>query len=228
MNEFRGFPDGRLDYTPLPNLFFSELLPLVDDLAELKVTLYVFFLLYRKKGAHSYVSLAELRNDGTLLRSLQGLPVAAEAALLQGLEGAVRRGTLLHLQVPDEQVQELYCANSMQGRKTAEKAQLGEIKVLEGAELIEPARLVERSNIYSLYEQTVGLLQPIIAEELKEAEASYPPAWIEEAFQIAAARNVRNWHYVKRILERWETEGKDNSRDRTWYTEEESRKYIKR
>jgi DnaD/phage-associated family protein len=90
----------------------------------------------------------------------------------------------------------------------------------------------ERPNIFILYEQNIGLLQPIIAEELEEAERTYPQEWIEEAFRIAVERNVRNWKYVRRILERWATEGKDEGRgkirEKTWYTEEEYRKYIKR
>jgi DNA replication protein len=230
MSEFRGFPDGKVDYTPLPNLLFSELLPLVDDLAELKVTLHVLFLLHNKKGADAYVTLTELQKDVTLLRSLRGSPIAPEKVLLDGLERAVQRGTLLHLTTPTGQTQNLYCANSGRGRRTAEKAQLGQIQPLEDVELVEPPRLGERPNIYTLYEQAIGLLQPLIAEELKDAEGSYPAAWIEEAFHIAASRNVRNWNYVRRILERWATEGKDEdkSRDRTWYTDEESRKYIKR
>jgi DNA replication protein len=228
MNEFHGFPDGKVEYTPLPNLFFSELLPLVDDLMELKVTLHVLFLLHNKKGSDTYATLPELQKDVTLLRSLQGLPVAPELALLDGLERAVRRGTLLHLATPRGQAQNLYCANNGRGRRTAEKIQLGEIQPLEDMELVEPPRLGERLNIYTLYEQAIGLLQPIIAEELKDAESSYPAAWIEEAFHIAASRNVRNWKYVRRILERWATEGKDEdkSRDRTWYTEDEA-KYIR-
>ena len=32
----------------------------------------------------------------------------------------------------------------------------------------------ERANIFVLYEQNIGLLQPLIVEELKEAEKLYP------------------------------------------------------
>ena len=42
MKLFSGFPAGKLDVTPLPNLFFSELVPAIDDLAELKVRGYAF------------------------------------------------------------------------------------------------------------------------------------------------------------------------------------------
>ncbi len=73
MSTFAGFPNGRGGHTSLPDLFFSELLPLIDNLAELKVTLHIFWLLYHKKGAPRYVTLQELQRDGTLLHSLQGL-----------------------------------------------------------------------------------------------------------------------------------------------------------
>jgi len=65
-----------------------------------------------------------------------------------------------------------------------------------------------RPNIFNLYEQNMGMLQPLLAEELMEAEQAYPPEWIEEAFRIAVANNVRRWAYVRSILERWAREGR--------------------
>ena len=50
MQGFSGFPAGKLATTPVPNQFFSELLPLVDNLAELKVILHLFWLIGRKSG----------------------------------------------------------------------------------------------------------------------------------------------------------------------------------
>ena len=40
MKGFPGFPDGKQRLTAVPSLFFSDLLPIIDNLAELKVTLY--------------------------------------------------------------------------------------------------------------------------------------------------------------------------------------------
>jgi DnaD/phage-associated family protein len=85
--------------------------------------------------------------------------------------------------------------------------------------------VVERPNIFVLYEQNIGLIQPLIAEELREAEKTYPAAWIEEAFKIAVERNARNWRYIQRILERWAAEGKDDGRDRR-RSEKDRRRYI--
>ena len=71
-----------------------------------------------------------------------------------------------------------------------------------------PAGQQERPNIFALYEDTIGMLSPIVAERLKEAEERYPPGWIREAFEIAALENKRSWGYIDSILKRWGSEGK--------------------
>jgi len=229
MNAFPGFPAGRMSYTPLPDLFFSELLPRIDDLAELKVTLHIFRLVYQKRGSPRQVTLQELLADGILTAGLQGLAPSPDQALREGLERAVARGTLLHLVSTGGVEEHFYLINSAQGRRTVEQAVsgLGEAELAPGSALSEPVVAVERPNIFVLYEQNIGLLQPMIAEELRDAEDTYPAQWIGEAFRIAVEQNVRNWKYVRRILERWEAEGKDKRREKTWYTDEES-KLIKR
>ena len=63
--------------------------------------------------------------------------------------------------------------------------------------------LPERPNLFRLYEANVGTITPMLAEELKDAEASFPHAWLEEAIQLAVEHNVRNWRYIRAILERW-------------------------
>ncbi|MEJ2753177.1 MAG: DnaD domain protein, partial [Chloroflexota bacterium] len=68
--------------------------------------------------------------------------------------------------------------------------------------------LVDRPNIFVLYEQNIGALTPLIADELRDAEQTYPPQWIEEAIKIAVENNVRRWRYIITILERWRLEGK--------------------
>ncbi len=80
MQGFPGFPAGKLPVTPIPNLFFSELLPLIDNLAELKVTLHLFWLIGKKSGALRYARLDELLGDDRLLTGLAATPAAGEAS----------------------------------------------------------------------------------------------------------------------------------------------------
>jgi DnaD/phage-associated family protein len=74
--------------------------------------------------------------------------------------------------------------------------------------------VVERPSVYALYEQNIGLLTPILAERLQDAEGRYPHDWIEAAFEEAVTNNKRNWRYIERILERWSAEGKQSGKDR--------------
>ncbi|MCL6431781.1 MAG: DnaD domain protein [Anaerolineae bacterium] len=220
MRTFAGFPGGRLRMTGVPDLFFSELLPAIDDLAELKLTLHVIWRLARLQRDPRHLSLSELEEDGVLLGSLDPEGARGREVLQEALARCVTRGTLLRLQ--DAQGGQVwYFLNSEQGRNAYQAALRGEVQ-LAGAPSGEPVRpVVERPNIYQLYEQNIGLLQPLIADQLREAETTYPAAWIEEAFRIAAERNVRSWAYVRKVLERWAREGKDGGppleRDRTRY-----------
>jgi DnaD/phage-associated family protein len=68
-----------------------------------------------------------------------------------------------------------------------------------------------RPDIYTLYEQNIGALTPILSERLREAENLYPAAWIEEAFAEAVNYNRRSWAYIIRILENWVTNGRERN-----------------
>ena len=89
---FEGFPAGDLHFTSVPDLFFAELLPAIDDLAELKVTLHVIWL--RQRQGQQVVTGAELSADETLARGLAVLDGDVESALAAGLARAVARGSL--------------------------------------------------------------------------------------------------------------------------------------
>lgn len=228
MKRFEGFPPGNVRSTPVADLFFSELLPWIDSMPELKVSLHVFWLLHRKHGQERCVSRDELRRDGVLLRGLKMPGHSAERLLEEGLEQAVARGTLLQLnaRTTDGEEESWYFLNSELGRDAADQVRRGELVLSPAAVLEEPLVEVERPNIFVLYEQNIGTLQPMIAEELQEAEESYPGAWIEEAFRIAAEQNVRKWRYIRAILERWAAEGKDDGEGRRG-SEEDRYRYIK-
>jgi DnaD/phage-associated family protein len=67
-----------------------------------------------------------------------------------------------------------------------------------------------KPNIFILYESSIGMIPQGLVDELKDAEATYPSDWVTEAFKIALDNNVRKWSYIRAILKRWETEGRNN------------------
>lgn len=212
MQGFAGFPAGKLATTPVPNQFFSELLPLVDNLAELKVILHLFWLIGKKRGVLRYARLDELLADRRLLDGLATSRLSGEDVLRDALERGCARGALLHTVVrrgaAAESAEDWYMINSANGREVLEKLRAGELDLQ--ADVSEDLQLqVERPTIFVLYEQNIGLLTPMIAEELRDAEKHFPADWIADAFREAVSLNKRSWRYILRILERWRVEGRD-------------------
>jgi DnaD/phage-associated family protein len=208
MKTFSGFPSGKVAMVGIPRPAFTELLPLIDDLAELKLTLHALWRLSEQRGKTRYLSLDDLTDDDTLLASLSELTADGSVMkiLHDALDRAVERGTLLRVKPPRRsEIDALYFANTAKGRAGAEAVARGEVP-----ENVEPG---DRPNIFTLYEQNIGILTPLIAEELREAEQAYPPLWIEDAFREAVDLNKRSWRYIRAILENWKSEGRVERRD---------------
>jgi len=224
MKGFPGFPPGKTRLVALPEPLFGELVPLIDDLGELKVTLHCYWRLSEGDGAIRFVRRRDLLADTTLLAGLvTDLAQDPVTALDTALERATARGTLLRVQVAEEgETDDWYLANTPRGRAAVRHIERGEtIESLTPITQAQPSR----PNIFALYEQNIGLLQPLIADELRQAEQDYPTEWIQEAFQLAAEANARRWSYVRAILERWSTEGKSDAKDRR-DSETDRRRYV--
>ncbi len=215
MQGFTGFPDGKQRLTPIPNTFFSDLLPHINNLAELKITLYAFWALTQQDTPVRYLRYSDFLQDKILMDGLAPKPNLAVEALDQGLELAEQRGTVLHIEIGSSDGDiDIYLMNTAKGRAAMDGILRGEWRPALGHD--QPVTLmVERPNIFILYEQNIGTLTPIIAEELRDAEQTYPLKWIEEAIQIAIGNNVRKWNYVRQILENWRTNGKDSGINRS-------------
>jgi DnaD/phage-associated family protein len=65
----------------------------------------------------------------------------------------------------------------------------------------------ERKNVYVVYEQNIGTLTPMIAEDLDDLEKTCTEFWVVEAIHEAVSSNARNIKYIRAILERWKVEG---------------------
>jgi DNA replication protein len=190
--------ERKTDFISLPDSFFTQTMPKIQDLAELKLVLYAAYLILRKPGHPHFVTYRELKAEsGRLSAEL------IEEALRQALDLAVKHGALLHSTLNiNEMLEDVYS-------------------------LTVDSRQPPTINIFGLYEQNIGMITPIIAEELKEAEKIYPPQWIEEAFKEAVTLNKRSWKYIARILERWASEGKDSGEYKRNIKKDDPDKYIK-
>jgi DnaD/phage-associated family protein len=227
MEQFRGFP-AKMQFTPLPNLFFSDLLPQISDIIELKMTLHILWALYHKRGYLRFITYRELLSNTSLMGSLKKATQPPAEALRQALEMVTKRGTVLHIALDRDGVPEdIYLLNTKSDRQVMAKIQNGELTLSElktegGADI----KTEEPPDIFTIYEQNIGMLTPMIAEELREAEKLYPETWIGDAIKAAVNQNKRKWSYISAILERWSAEGRnDGTYQRDSKTDPD--KYIK-
>jgi DnaD/phage-associated family protein len=243
---FIGFPDAKTRLVKIPELFFTELLPQIDDLAELKLALHCFWLLNEQEGELRYLRGDDLRADPALLKSLhaEGDLRTALQAVADALQRAVARNLLLRVDVEMKTAgnkaegaaegnaerstvsEDWYLMNTPKGRQLAAMIRQGKLEELRAVVPDEARLKVERPNIFILYEQNIGVLSPLAADQLRDMEKSYPPAWIAEAFDIAVASNKRSLRYIQAVLKRWETEGKDNEDTRRDSEASRKRKYT--
>ncbi len=92
MQGWAGFPAGAVPTTRVPNTLFTDLLPIIDNLAELKVTLHLLWLISRKRGPLRYARLNELLADRLFLKGLETPMLDGASALRDGLERAEHPG----------------------------------------------------------------------------------------------------------------------------------------
>ncbi|HUZ01401.1 MAG TPA: DnaD domain protein [Thermomicrobiaceae bacterium] len=204
---------------PVPRGFFDDILPAIREIAEAKVLLAVYRLLAEPEWSDGMLPEAALYGDERLSAGVRpvGGSRPAEEHVRKGIELAVARGALLRVRVvAGEDAEPWLLPGSAVNRLRLHLIETGRASLPPSvAPASGPARIEpERPNVFRLYEQNVGLVTPIIADQLIEALELYPESWIEDAIHEAVSYNRRQWRYIQRVLERWATEGRGNEADR--------------
>jgi len=200
-NGFNGFPPGKQEITIIPALFFSELLPQIDHLVEMKVTLYCLWALQAQKSDYPHVRFSEVCQDQLFLQGIPARSEDREYVLRDGFERAIVRGTLLHLRIPlDNGADDFYFMNTEKGRAAVQAIKKGDW-LPDGCSRNLQLEMI-RPSVFAIYERAIGALTPMIAEQLQDALDSYSQEWVLEAIQVAVDKGVRKWSYILAILER--------------------------
>jgi DnaD/phage-associated family protein len=205
---FNGFPENALA-TTVPNLFFAQVMPLIERPEELVVSAYFFYAVSRSDRSRRprFVTRAELASDAALARSLAMLAGDDGDPLEAGLRLAVHRRTMARAAAEvDGRTEDVFVVNTPGNRRALEELVGARLEI---AAPLPPAEATAQPNVFALYEENIGTITPLMAEELQEAEERYPSDWLEAAFREAVLANKRSWRYIERILRRWEIEGPD-------------------
>lgn len=200
------------NYTQTPNDFF-DMVPTMEE-TEVRVTLVMIrktFGFHRdgfKMGVAKLATAAGLSRQGAL----------------DGAEAAEKRGTFRRTN-PDAITEAewtlavpLYSIDTpLQPVEGTPPTGRGQSRVKErikkeSKDIEEDAGKTQ--NLFTVYEHEIGVLTPIIANALEDAEKTYGVPWVCDAITEAVKNNARNWKYIEAILKRWKAQGNQESMKR--------------
>ena len=168
-------------------------------------------------GYFELLSQQEVASDVVeLFILLDHLPAAEDDRWQRALAELLEEGLLLAYPQTIEDPQEpvLLFPATPEGTRRFEALQAGDLSVAE-IQAANPLPDPSKPIIFTLYEQNIGPLTPMVAEILKADAETYPESWLRDAMQQAVSRNIRNWKYVQAILKSWQEKGRDSTHGTT-------------
>ena len=147
---------------------------------------------------------------------LDHLPAAQDDRWQRALAELLEEGLLLAFpqNVEDPQEPVLLFPATPEGTQRFEALKAGDLSLAE-IQAANPLPDLSKPNIFTLYEQNIGPLTPMVFEILKADAEIYPESWLRDAMQEAVSRNIRNWKYVQAILKSWQEKGRDSTHGTT-------------
>lgn len=224
MKKFQGFPSGKTHLVPIPSAFFTDVLPLVEDTSTLKVMLYIFRALDHQDGPVRFIRVNTLMEDKALLSALPAESNEISSVVEAALKNAQEIGLILRATAGEEVGADIIFLNSPMGRDALAAVKAGKWQPEDGMGLIPPPSAAW-PGIFKLYEDNIGVITPMIADMLLEAEKNFPPEAIQFAFEEAVKKNARNWKYIETILRNRQEKGTSNGQD-SRNPEKDRRKYY--
>lgn len=198
---------------PIPASILTDVVPAITSIEELQVTLTVARLLDLAGGFAEPLAEKTIMRDRTLRTSLrvEGSPRAPDARITKGLDLALARGTVVRLVSAEARKRAtFYYLNTPENRSSIKLMEMGQLPAPRSLwpDANPPSITIDRPNAFRLYEQNIGTLTPLIADQITRVIEEYPEDWIEDALAEAVTYNRRSWRYVTRILENWRAQGR--------------------
>lgn len=220
----------RTEYTPIPNYFFGRNLDNINNILELKALLRTVYLIKQKRNYPQILTFNEIKADQTIINALPDCTDGSFEQLRLILNGDIGRQLFTYIQMTkDDRQEEIYILNIPTNAKAINQIRNGAVHLPDLPDFtIMKSENSKKPTIFDLYESNIGILTPIIGEELKDAANLYPDDWIEDAFHKAVTNNKRNWRYIFRILQRWTDEGRHDGRPGGNSKKIDPKEYIRR
>lgn len=207
------FESDRDRSIPIPSSFFEQHLARIRDLAAIKVLLTVYLHLSDLDPGAPFISEDAIFADRQLVNGvrLTGSNRDPIEEIRHGVDVLAAHDAIVRI-VVEEDGEESYwlMPKSPQNQRLLYTFVNGSraFPYRQTRTQAKARVAIERPNVFRLFEQNIGVVTPLIADQIIEAIEIYPAGWIEDAINEAVSLNRRSWRYIQRILERWSTEGR--------------------
>ncbi|HUV15932.1 MAG TPA: hypothetical protein VMW28_05150, partial [Pelolinea sp.] len=158
---FSGFEESKKSFTGIPDQFFSEILPDIRDLSELKVIIYILWSTFTHGDFGMSFSAEDILRDKKFIDGLKEEYQSIENLVNKSLEKAVADNVLIPLNLKNEN-KWVYFVNCPRGRAALELIKNGNLP----NDLSHPKATLDviKPNLFQLYQENIGPLTPLIAD----------------------------------------------------------------
>lgn len=238
----RGFPlSDDFAFTRVPNALLGTVLSDMEDANAYCLILRTIWLLERQRGFPKSISVEELRRDRVLTKRLSGAG-SFDAAL----NTAIDSGALLKFDIGGYErlwlntVSAARLSSDTAGRaKMATSAEMSEEDVDDGGwDRAAGSDADSVADAFRAYEENIGLLSPMIRENITAALEDFTDEAISSAIRIAVENESRSWSFIAGVLRRWARDGVPQDEGRTGserrdaergrVSEDQLRRYLER
>jgi len=216
-NHVSAFPKG-VHFTPVPSPLLGPLLKQVSSYNELVCILRLISLIHLKKNSLNWIEQNLLISDD-ILQSIVG----STGQIIEVLDNCIEKGLVLRTSLKTDSGIQILLLNTFNAKSNLDRI----IQDVDATsfEVVENNHQTE--NIFGLYQNNIGTLNPLITEELKHAQNRYPKEWIQDAFREAVVNNARSWRYIQSILKNWDSSGRGQSTETDRRKSGRNRRHIK-
>ena len=212
-----GFPKG-VHFTPVPSPLLGPRLEQIRDYNDLVCILRFLNLIHIRKGSSKWVEENLLISDQVLQTV-----IGSKKRIQDSIDKCIINGLILRAYLKTDREAPILVLNTFDAKSNIDRIiNEGNDSKLDVIENNNPTE-----NIFSLYENNIGTLNPLITEELKYAQQRYPDDWINEAFREAVKNNARSWRYIESILENWQVNGRSHTNNPDRRKSGRNRRHIK-
>lgn len=196
----------------------SKLMPLREDVDGQKImdamewfALRGMIVVYTVEGRrYFFVPTFKVYQSGTEKESRSVLPAPSGMTVYSGVSQELVKSKEREVQEPVELAASASASESVNASESEFESEQEQVE--------------QKSAVFVVYEQEIGVITPRIADDLKLAIQEYPPGWIEDALHESATHNKRSWKYAQAILRRWQAEGRGPMNDNGHKAQHEKRK----